>query len=276
MVNGQPVSVSEMQLAVREIRQYAESLGQTWKPLPAEDQPNALDLRDVLENLIDAELKAQDATARGLDRNSELQRRLAYIQRTLLVQEWDRWHRERALPTETEIKEFYERNKAGFMTPERVRVRQIVAETLEGAESIRARAVQGETFAQLAKEVSIGPGKETGGDIGWYVRALDEERLRIIGQGGDEGVFFPQLEPVAFALEQNQISQPVKGPDARYYIIQLQERKPAQAQSELEVHDTIQELLTAQAMQQKLEELRKKAGAAGVERFFERLQDVEQ
>lgn len=274
MVNQTAISTTDIELATLELKRFVQASGQGWTPLPAQDLPDQLDLGDVMRNLEESELKAQDARARGLDRKTEIRRRFAYLERGFYAQEWDRWQREQAAPTEEAVHQFYEQNKVGFLDPERIRVRQIVTETREQAEAIRSRVVQGEGFAQLAREVSVGAGKEQGGDIGWHLRAIDKERLRLIGATPTEELFFPQLEPVAFALEeQGQVSQPVKGPDGRSFVVQLEERKPARQQTELEVHDTIKELLTLQRMQQHLEELR---GKAKVEEFPERLSEVQQ
>ena len=88
-----------------------------------------------------------------------------------------------------------------------------------------------------------------------------------------ENVFFPQLEPVAFALEKDQISQPVKGPDGRYYIVQLVDRKQARQRTEVEVHDDIKASLTIQKMQKQVEDLKKKAD---IKETADRLSAVEQ
>jgi len=272
-VNHAPISITDVELATLELKRFVEATQQPWQPLPAQDDPNALDLHDVLNNLLDADLKAQDTRARGLDNRPEVKRRLAYLQRSFYAQEWDRWQRERAVPTEEEIHQFYEQNKAGFTDPERIRVRQLVTPTLTDAEAIRTKAIEGADVAQLARDFSIGAGKEQGGEIGWHLRALDRDRLMFMGASVAEAVFFPQLESVAFALEVGQISQPVKGPDGRYYVVKLEERKEARQQTELEVHDAIKELLTIQNLQRKLEQLRR---SAQIERFPERLNDVKQ
>lgn len=272
-VNQAPIATADVELATEELKRLVQSFQQTWEPLPADERADALDLHDVLNNLVDAELKAQDARGRGLDQRTELQQRLRYLSRNFYAQEWDRWQRERAAPTEEAVQQFYEQNKAAFTEPERIRARQVVTKTLAEAEAARTRAVQGEVFASLARELSVGAGKENGGDIGWHLRALDKERLTLMGGAPTEEVFFPQLEPVAFALEIGQVSQPVKGPDGQFYVVQLEERKPSRQQPEVEVHDAIKELLTVQNMQEQLDALRAKAQ---VERFPERLEGVRQ
>lgn len=273
VVNQATLSTTDVELAVLELKRFIEGSQRAWEPLQAADLPNALDLHDILNEVVDSELKAQDAEARGLTRQSETQRRMAYLQRGFYAQEWDRWQRERATPKEEEIQQFYEQNKAGFVDPERIRVRQIVAMTLAEAEALRAQAVQGVVFAQLAQEQSVGAGKEQGGEIGWHLRAIDQERLRLMGAAPTEAVFFPQLESVVFSMEINQVSQPVKGPDGRYYVVLLEERKAAKQQTELEMHDAIKQLLTIQNVQRQLEQLHKQAK---VERFPERLSEVQQ
>ena len=273
MVNQVPVSTAEMELATEELKRLVQSFQQAWEPLPADERADALDLHDVLDNLVDAELKMQDARARGLDQHTELQQRLRYLTRNFYAQEWDRWQRERAAPADGAVQQFYEQNKAAFVEPERIRVRQLVTKTMAEAEAARARAVQGEPFPSLARELSVGAGKENGGDVGWHLRALDKERLTLMGAAPTDEAFFPQLEPVAFALEVGQASQPVKGPDGQFYVVQLEERQASRQQPEVDVHDAIKELLTVQSVQQQLEALRAKAK---VERFPERLEGVRQ
>lgn len=272
-VNQTPISTTDVGLVTLELKRFVQASQQEWKPLPTHEVPEALDLVDVMNNLVDSELKAQDLRAGGIDQRPELRRRWAYLQRGFYAQEWDRWQRERARPTEEAIRQFYEQNKAGFLDPERIRVRQIVTQTPGEAEAVRATAVGGADFAQLTRDFSVGAGKEQGGDVGWYLRALDRDRLRLIGTSPTEGVFFSQLEPVAFALEGGQISMPVKGPDGRYYIVKLEERKSARQHTELEVHDAISELLTLQNLQGQLDQLRAKAQT---ERFPDRLESVQQ
>lgn len=272
-VNAAAVSTTDLELATMELKRLVQAYQQTWERLPAEDIPDKLDLNDVLGSLLDSELKAQDAKARGLDMKTDARRRMGYLQRSFFAQEWDRWQRDRAVPSEEQIHQFYEQNKLGFVEPERIRVRQIVTQSLGEAEEVRGKAVQGADFGQLARDFSVGAGREQGGDVGWYVREVHSRLLAATGRAKDEKNFFEQLEPVAFSLETGQISMPVKGPDAKYYIIKLEERIPQQQRAELEVRDDIKELLTMQNVQAQLEQLRQKAK---IERFPDRLEHVKQ
>jgi len=274
-VNRAVITLTDMELAVQELKRLVQAAGQTWETLPAEERDDQLDLVDVLENLIDAELKAQDVRARGWDRKTDLQRNLAYLQRGFLAQEWERRQRETATPTEEQIHQFYETNKAAFVDPERIRVRVVVTKDADLAEAVRSQAVAGIPFDQLARERSIAASKDAGGDIGWVVRALDLERLRLLGElAQDDKAFFQQLEPLAFALEVGQVSQPVKGPDG-YYLVKLEERQAARQRTELEVRDAIRVALTVEKMREALAQLRKQHEPQ-IQQSLERLKDIVQ
>ncbi len=275
VVNQAAISTNDVEAAIREVKQLSAAYGQEWKPLSVEEDPNALDLQDVLTNVIDSELKAQDARARGLDRKPEVQQRLAYLERSFFAQEWDRLQRDLLTPSAAEVQKFYDQNKQSFIEPEAVHLRQIVVDTLAKAEGLRTRAVQGEPFTVLAQEQSVGEGKERGGDIGWYIR---EQDLRVVtavtGTAPQEKAFLnAALEAVAFALEQGQISQPVKGTDGRYYIFQLEARRSPRQRQEVEVHDWLKGGLLMQKVQEQLDQLRKKAT---IKEHPERLESVEQ
>ncbi len=210
--------------------------------------------RILVEELAKEELLVQDAMSLGLERDPKVARQLDDSQRLILINALTLRDTERAEITDDDIKEHYERFKQAYKDPQRIRVRQIVANSLEEAEVIRTNAVQGGDFAQLARDRSIGPGKEQGGELGWHVKAVDHQLLSLSGQAPTELTFFPQLEAVAFSLEPGQISQPVKGPENRYYVVKLEERKDEQIKPLTELWDQLREGLLMQKRQQLVQE----------------------
>jgi peptidyl-prolyl cis-trans isomerase C len=70
-------------------------------------------------------------------------------------------------PTEAEILSFYEKNKNQFITPPRVRLRQIVLEKEDDAKRILDSLNNHADFAKLAREFSVAPEGQNGGDTGW-------------------------------------------------------------------------------------------------------------
>ncbi|UOF92324.1 peptidylprolyl isomerase [Fodinisporobacter ferrooxydans] len=97
--------------------------------------------------------------------------------------------------TNAEIKDYYDKNKDQFATPESVTASHILVKTEDEAKKVEQRLKNGEDFAKVAKEVSIDPGsKDKGGDLGTFTK----------------GQMVPEFEKVAFSLKPDQISDPVK------------------------------------------------------------------
>lgn len=124
---------------------------------------------------------------------------------------------------EKEIKAYYDANKFQFHQPERVRARHILIHLDKDAtqaqkdaakakaDKIRAELVAGKDFAQAAKEYSDDKGsKDKGGELGFNERES----------------WVKEFSDAAFALEKDELSQPVLSPFG-YHLIQVEEKKPA-------------------------------------------------
>ena len=122
--------------------------------------------------------------------------------------------------TRREVEEFFENFKDSLgMIPEKLRIYHIfrnpkTTDRLKKQYSDFAQAVldsikQGASFEDMAKKYSEDPGSKTfGGDLGFVKR----------------GVFYPQFEAAAFALEVGEISEIIETP-VGYHIIELLERR---------------------------------------------------
>jgi peptidyl-prolyl cis-trans isomerase SurA len=129
-------------------------------------------------------------------------------------------------PTEKEMKQFFEDQKATLGTrPATISFRQIVvspspsdaakARTKAQADSIVLELRRGADFATAARRFSQDPGsKEQGGSLNWFRR----------------GVMVPEFERVAFALKPGVVSDPVGSPFG-YHIIQVERIQPAEVQA---------------------------------------------
>lgn len=123
--------------------------------------------------------------------------------------------------TSREVEEFYETYQDSLgLIPERFTISHIFINP-KATDEIKARAKtlaetlldsiknKGGDFAELAKEYSDDPGSASqGGDLGFVKR----------------GVFYPEFESTAFALNEGQISQIIESP-VGFHIIQLIERR---------------------------------------------------
>lgn len=151
--------------------------------------------------------------------------------------------------TETQKKEFYQDNQEQMTQPERVKVSHILVgvesnataeqkeQAKEEAEALRTRLAAGEDFAALARESSDDPGsKERGGDLDWVAR----------------GATVPPFEEAAFSLEPGEISDVVET-SFGYHILKVAERKPSGVAPYEEVEDRIEEFLTQEALQKRVQ-----------------------
>lgn len=126
------------------------------------------------------------------------------------------------VPTEEELRAYFEENRDRYAQDE-VRVRHILIRVPQDAPEeevqsasrkiaeIQARLEAGEEFAELAKEYSQDERtRMVGGDLGWIER------------GGSP--FGPEFEAAAFALEEGEISEPVRTEEG-FHLIQLLEKR---------------------------------------------------
>lgn len=105
--------------------------------------------------------------------------------------------------TEDEMKEYYDNYKP------QVKARHILVEDEAKAKEVKKKLDEGGDFAELAKEYSTDPGSaEAGGDLGWF----------------GPGRMVPEFEEASYALEVNEISEPVQSQHG-FHIIQVTEKE---------------------------------------------------
>ncbi|MEZ4411385.1 MAG: peptidylprolyl isomerase [Gemmatimonadales bacterium] len=127
-------------------------------------------------------------------------------------------------PTEQQMKDFYETQKAKLgKRPATISFEQIVvapkadsaakAKALALADSIMVALQDGADFATAARRFSQDPGSaQQGGDLGWLRRGPP---------------LAPEFEKAAFALKPGTISRPVESPFG-YHIIQVKRAQPSE------------------------------------------------
>jgi peptidyl-prolyl cis-trans isomerase C len=137
-------------------------------------------------------------------------------------------------PSQEEVEQFYEQNKAAqFTTPETRCTRHILfnKDQKEKAEEVKKQLENGGDFAELAKKYSQDPGSaEQGGDLG------------CIGRG--ETV--PNFEEAVFNAEQGEIVGPVET-EFGYHVIEVTDIQEEATQPLSEVEAQIRDQLTTEA-----------------------------
>jgi len=272
-VNGSPISKADIELRLQEFKALTTNLGQPWAPLT----PSQLEAG--LDELITNELMSQAAVKRGLDRAPETQSRWDYARRQFFAQEWLRWNQARLEVGSAEVEQFYEQNKQGFREPEQRRLRQLVVGSEDEAKRALSRLLAGEvTFTDLAQQISLAPTAAKGGLLEPWVMRANDKAFAYPSEADAEAAgvtsLDPALEAAAFAVNQAEaLSSYVKGPDGRFHIFQLVERKEERQRPLSEVWDQVKNFLLLQRLQKEMDALR---AEATVQRFPERLEGVKQ
>jgi len=160
--------------------------------------------------------------------------------------------------TDDDVKGYYQSHLAEFTGEEQVKLRLILLQVPAGAppaddarvkatgETLLARLAAGEDFADLARQVSQGPGASSGGDLGWVKK----------------GTMPIDLERVAFALTGGQHSGLVRA-KAGWIILKADERRTAKAPPVEDVTEKIREKIANQQAEtyrkQYIDELKREA-----------------
>ncbi|MEA1940081.1 MAG: SurA N-terminal domain-containing protein [Candidatus Caldatribacteriota bacterium] len=141
--------------------------------------------------------------------------------------------------SDDELKEYFDKNQEMFFEQEKVHARHILVETEEEAKTIVQQLNEGIVdFSELAKEKSIGPSAEKGGDLGFFGR----------------GQMVKEFEDVAFALQLGEISGAVKT-QFGYHIIKCEEKEEEHQPTFEESKERISNLLRQQKENEAITEL---------------------
>lgn len=140
-------------------------------------------------------------------------------------------------PTEDEIEEYYEAHKEDLAIGEEVRLRVIAVTSRAEADEIAAALRQGENFAQLARERSVGQRAANGGDTGW----VNFQSLPL------------PLQPVVARLKAGEAGGPFQTGAEEFLIVGLEGRRPVRAKDLAEARPEIARRLLGTKQQEVLE-----------------------
>lgn len=165
----------------------------------------------MLEDIIDAKVFAHAAREAKLDERPLVQFRIKDAIEGILASEYQAYLLEKALPTEEEVRKYYEENKDKFKIPEALKVKHIAVKSEKEATEVLARLKKGEDFSEIAKAVSIHQTPNKDGDLGWV----------------GKGMLLPEIEAVAFSLRDkpNTLSKIIEA-GGLFHIIKIEGYKP--------------------------------------------------
>ncbi|WP_353644601.1 peptidylprolyl isomerase [Mesorhizobium sp. WSM2239] len=214
-VNGQSITEADLTLAEAD-------LDQQFSRLPPEQRRAA-----ALSALIEIRLLASEAAAKGLDKDPEFERRMAFLQQRALhsaVVDAE----VSAKITDEEIRKRYDTEVSNAPPVNEVKARHILVKTKEEADAIIKQLDAGGDFEKLANENTTDPsGKETGGELGYF----------------GPGQMVPEFEKAAFALDVGAYSKEPVQSQFGFHIIKIEDKRTQQPPAFDQVKDQIRSIL---------------------------------
>jgi peptidyl-prolyl cis-trans isomerase C len=196
--------------------------------------------KELLDEMINVELLAQEATAKGYDKDPLAQQELRAILRDAMLADARKGVPAPADVPESEVRAWFDAHRADYKDPERRRVSVIVVKDEASAKTTldaAKKAAPGSGFGELVKAKSIDPHArdnvpiDLAGDLG------------IVSPPGDargENVRVP--EPVRVALfaiaDVGAVHDQVVGNGGKFYIVRLTHKHPPHQRTNEESHRT--------------------------------------
>lgn len=220
--------------------QYQERVAQ----MPAHMQQQEESLRGrLVRDMVLHEVLYQESERLKLANDDEVKAQLAELRKNVLVRSLvEQMSEDAEQASNKSLQEYYEANQSDFSLPEQIRASHILLKTEDDAAQVVKALKNGADFAELAKSKSTGPSGPSGGDLGMFGR----------------GQMVPAFEQAAFALEEGEVSSPVKT-QFGYHVIKLTDRQAGAAQSFEDVKDNVRKQYAASKIERALENLESQA-----------------
>lgn len=241
--------VDGMEIKLKDVREIIAQLD----PQRAAMYDNEMGHRAVLEEMISLEVFARRGEELGVEKDPDFVKSMEGIRKELLR----RFAVDKTLKdvtvTDQEVKEYYDKNKDRFATPESVRASHILVSDDAEMKKVQDDLKGGMSFEDAAKKHSTCPSKEKGGDLGFF----------------SKGQMVPEFEKAAFAMKPGETSkEPVKT-QFGLHLIKVVEKKEASVHPFDEVKEQIKETVLTEKQgklyQEELAKLREKYKVAIVE-----------
>jgi len=173
----------------------------------------------IKQRLVEKILFTELAKKEGVENDAEFKATMEKIKEELLVNVWMKKQLDNALVSDSEAKEFYEKNKEKFKQPESVSASHILVKTEDEAKAIIKElkplkdAALKEKFVVLAKAKSTGPSGSKGGDLGTFT----------------QGQMVPEFSKAVWALKDGTVTLKAVKTQFGYHIIYLEKKNTAMA-----------------------------------------------
>ena len=217
-VNGEVVTKQDIMSMIR-------NNNVNFDTLPKETQDK------VIEQLIEKKLLTQKAIESGIQNDAKFKESLERIKKDLALEVYMQKEFLQVKASDSEKKDFYNKNKDNFKTSATLEASHILLKTEAEAKDIiskleKAKNKKG-SFEELAKKYSVGPTKTKGGYLGKF------EAKQMV----------PEFSAAAMALNKGEYSKAPVKTQFGYHVIYLENKEDAKALPYNEVEDKITQLI---------------------------------
>ena len=235
-VNGQPVRLSELEIA-------QQALPQQYRNMPLQAVFPAL-----LDRIVDSKLVVQEGKKNKVTDDPAFKKRMAFVEDQVMQDFWIQREVARKITPE-KLQQRYEERLKSMPAEEEVHARHILVSTEDEAKAIIADLKKGAAFDKLAKEKSTdkASGAE-GGDLGWF------KKSDMVKEFAD----------AAFALKKDELTETPVKTQFGYHVIKLEDRRKAPPPAFEELADQLREEMAREAVTAQLDQLR---SGAKIEKF---------
>jgi parvulin-like peptidyl-prolyl isomerase len=205
----------------------------------------------IKERLVEKVLFTELAEKEGIENSADFKQAMAKIKEELLVNMWMKKQLDNTLVSDSEAKEFYEKNKAKFLQPAAMHARHILVKTeKEALDIIKELESKKDNdlkvkFIELAKIKSTGPSGPKGGDLGTFTK----------------GQMVPEFSKAAWELKNGEMTKKPVKTQFGYHVIYLEEKMDPKPLTYDQVKDKIIASLKQKQFAVKISEMAKELKA---------------
>lgn len=234
--------VNNWAIGLDDFRNYLRSI----EPIAAQQNINVNSTEfkiKFLNDLIKNQILAQIASEKGVDKSEDIARALRDTRDTLLAAKVRKDIEKNITVSYAEVRAFYDKNKEFFKEPRQIKIREIAVNSESEAKDLSIKLLSGEDFERLARQNSIAPSRDKGGDRGWLTPSLEDMQKN--------GKFWAAIATV----EPGRVSNYFKSDDGKYYIIKVEEAKGGGEVSFSDVEKKLEEALRQDKVEQEVNKL---------------------
>lgn len=181
--------------------------------------------KEMLETMVIRELILQEAAKEKIEDSQLVKDKLAELKKRLVVEAFlKKKVEEQANLSDAELQKFYDENKDKFKHGDQIKASHILVKDEAQVKEVQAALQKGDKFEDVAKKYSVDSAASKGGDLGWF----------------GKGSMLPEFEKAAFALNEGQVSAPVKTKFG-VHIIKLTGKRAAGVMPFADVKDQIKQ-----------------------------------